>query len=135
MRSQPRPEQGPVAFHRVDVDFAKPIAVVVASIILLSVIDREVLVAPFLQSRIDVVLIGIDPCPNTVRHAFCAWRMIDYSWRMDTSPAAEVVASPTVSDAVPAAPAGLSETDIVGIKYFDQLLRRLREDGCDRASN
>ena len=54
---------------------------------------------------------------------------------MDTSPAAEVVASPTVSDAVPAAPAGLSETDIVGIKYFDQLLRRLREDGCDRASN
>ena len=59
---------------------------------------------------------------------------------MDTSPAAEAVASPTpiasaVSDAVPAAPAGLSETVIVGIKYFDQLLRRLREDGCDRASN
>ena len=60
MRSQPRPEQGRVAFHHVDVDFAKPIAVVVASRLLLSVIDREVLVASFLQSRIDVVLVGTD---------------------------------------------------------------------------
>jgi len=42
MRSQPRPQQRPEAFHSVDVDFAKPIAVVVASILLLPVIDREV---------------------------------------------------------------------------------------------
>ena len=69
---------------------------------------------------------------------------------MDTLPAAEVVASPTpsfptpsvptasdsaVSDSVPAAPAGLRESDIVGLKYFDQLLpllKRLRDEGCTR---
>ena len=60
MRSQPRPQQGPETFHRVDVNFMKAIAVVVASILLLPVIDREVFVTPFLQSRVDVVLVGID---------------------------------------------------------------------------
>ena len=40
----------------------------------------------------------------------------------------------------PAVPAGLSETDIVGLKDFDlllPLLKRLRDDGCarDKAEN
>ena len=56
---------------------------------------------------------------------------------MDTLPAVEAVASPTLSvptvgDSVPAAPAGLRGSDIVGLKYFDQLLKRLRGDGCGR---
>ena len=59
-RSQPRAKPGPKAFHRVDVDLVNAITVVVASILFLPTIDREMFVAPFLQLRIDVVLVGVD---------------------------------------------------------------------------
>ena len=53
---------------------------------------------------------------------------------METLSAAEAVASPTVSVSVAAAPAGVRESGIVGLKSFDQLLpllKRLHEAGCD----
>ena len=60
MGSQPRVQEGPEAFHRVDVDFVKAIVVAIASRLFLPMIDREMFVTPFLQSRIDVVLVGVD---------------------------------------------------------------------------
>ena len=58
--SQPRSQQRPAAFPRIDVNFVEAVAIVVASVLAASVIDGEVLLAPFLQSAIDVVLVGVD---------------------------------------------------------------------------
>ena len=60
MRSEPGSQQGPATFHRVDVDFVEAVAVFVACVLLPSVVDRAVFVAPVCQSAVDVVLIGID---------------------------------------------------------------------------
>ena len=60
MRSEPGSEQGPAAFPRVDVDFVEAVAVFIACVLLLSVVDRAMFVAPVRQSAIDVVLVGVD---------------------------------------------------------------------------
>ena len=60
VRSKPGSQQRPAALHRVDVNFVEAVAIVVASIFPASVIDRVVLVAPFFQSAVDVVLVGVD---------------------------------------------------------------------------
>lgn len=68
--------------------------------------------------------------------------MVEYSTAMDaTPPGADTPASPTVSEIeAPAKSAPLAGSDIVGLKYFDQLLpqlERLKDDGClrDKAGN
>ena len=67
MGPQPGSQQGPKTFPRVDRHFVKSIAIVVAGRLLLAVIDGVVFVAPVLQSRVDVVLVGKDRCPELNR--------------------------------------------------------------------
>src|SRR4051812_47275700 len=58
MRPQPRAKQGPKAFHGVDVDLVKAIAVLVARIFTAAVTDGLMLVAPHRQTSVDAVLVG-----------------------------------------------------------------------------
>ena len=46
--------------------FVKTVAVVVAGILLLAVIDGEMFVAPVRQSRVDVVLVGETVVPRAI---------------------------------------------------------------------
>jgi len=47
-------------FHRIDVDLAEPVAIVIAGIFAGAVADSFVAIAPGVQAGIDVVLIGVD---------------------------------------------------------------------------
>ncbi len=60
MRAQPGAQQRPEPLHRVDVDVAEAVAVLVAGILAASVADRLVLVAPGWQARVDSMLVGVD---------------------------------------------------------------------------
>jgi hypothetical protein len=60
MRSQPRTQERPEAFQRVDMDFMKTISILIAGVLACGVIDALVLIAPFRQAVIDVVCIGVD---------------------------------------------------------------------------
>src|SRR4029453_5258824 len=60
MGTQPGAQQGPEAFRRVDVDFAEAIAVIIPRVLATGVADGLVSVAPVLQPRVDVVLVGVD---------------------------------------------------------------------------
>ena len=60
MWPQPGAQQGPRSLHRVDVDLAKAVAILVARVLPASVADRLVLVAPGWQAGVDVVLVGVD---------------------------------------------------------------------------
>ena len=60
MRPQPASQQRPEALQRVDVDLTAPVAVVVPGELPGGMADRPMLVAPFVQAMVDVVLVGID---------------------------------------------------------------------------
>src|SRR5512135_64411 len=54
--TQPRAEQRPEPLDGVDMDFAEPIAILVAGELPRGMTDRSMTVSPFSQSRIDVIL-------------------------------------------------------------------------------
>jgi len=56
MRAQPGTQQRPKALHRVDVDLAEAVPVLVAGLLAASMADGLVLVAPGGQARVDAVL-------------------------------------------------------------------------------
>src|SRR3954464_2245660 len=64
MGAKPGPEQRPEAFDRVDMDFAETIAILVAGELTGRRADRAMRVAPFGQSSVDVVLVGVDLRPR-----------------------------------------------------------------------
>src|ERR1700682_3976034 len=59
MGTKPRTQQRPKAFHRVDMHFVKAIAVLVASVFSLAMINGMMVVSPLRQSAIDRVFIRI----------------------------------------------------------------------------
>ena len=59
MRTKPRPQQRPKAFHRIDVHFVKAIAVVIACIFPTAMTHTLMRLAPLFQAAIDVVFIRI----------------------------------------------------------------------------
>src|SRR5437763_15622849 len=61
MGAQPGSEQGPEAFHGVDVDLMEAVAVVIPSVFAFAVTDGLVLISPFGQTGVDVILLGMDP--------------------------------------------------------------------------
>ena len=60
MRAQPGPQQGPDALHGVDMDLVMTVTVLVAGMFPPAMADGLVLVTPFRQARVYVVLIGVD---------------------------------------------------------------------------
>ncbi len=60
MRAQPGAQQRPKPFHRVDVDPAKTVAVLVAGILAAPMADRLVPVAPSRQAGVDAVFVRVD---------------------------------------------------------------------------
>ena len=62
VRAQPGAQQRPAALHRVDVDLAEPVPVLVlvAGVFTPSVADRLVPLAPGGQARVDAVLVRMD---------------------------------------------------------------------------
>src|SRR4051812_44215436 len=60
VRPQPGAQQRPDPLHGVDVDLAEAVAVVIPSVLAPRVADGFVPVAPLLQARVDVVLVGVD---------------------------------------------------------------------------
>jgi hypothetical protein len=63
MGARPASQQGPEAFHRVNMNFTKAIAIIISGILAGGVIHALVFVAPFTQPVVNGVLIGIDQCP------------------------------------------------------------------------
>jgi len=61
MRAQPGTQQRPKPFERIDMDFMKPIAVFITGILTSGVIDTLVLIAPFRQTIVDIILIRVYP--------------------------------------------------------------------------
>ena len=59
MWSQPGANQTPKAFHGVDVYFVDTVSIRVAGVLALTVIDRDVNVAPSWETGINAVLVGI----------------------------------------------------------------------------
>ena len=59
MRPQPRSQQGPKAFHGVDVHFIKAIAVVIPRVFTTAVTDAFMPIAPLFQAAIDGVCIRV----------------------------------------------------------------------------
>jgi len=59
VRAQPGAQQGPKALHRVDVDLAKAVAVLVARILAAGVADRLVPIAPGGQARVNAILVPL----------------------------------------------------------------------------
>jgi hypothetical protein len=59
-QEQPGAEQGPRPLHRVDVDLAEAVAVLISRIFTAAVTNRLVLIAPGLQAGVDAVLVGVD---------------------------------------------------------------------------
>ena len=60
VRTQPGAEQRPEALQGIDVDFAEPVAIVIAGILAPAMADRFVTIAPVFQAGIDIVFISID---------------------------------------------------------------------------
>src|SRR3954471_22042565 len=60
MRPQPGAQQRPEPFHRVDVDLAEAVAVLVAGVFAPPVANGLVLVTPGRQSIVDAILVGVD---------------------------------------------------------------------------
>src|SRR3954454_22896593 len=60
VRPQPGAQQRPDALHRVDVDLAEAVAVVIARVLAPGVAQGLVPVAPVVQPGVDVVLVGVD---------------------------------------------------------------------------
>src|SRR3954467_7230902 len=60
VRPEPGAQQRPEALGRVDVDLAEAVAVLVTGVLAAAVADALVAVAPFVQTGVDVVLIGVD---------------------------------------------------------------------------
>src|SRR5262245_59790694 len=60
MWAKPRPQQRPKAFHRIDVQFMKAVAVVISGVIATAMTDRLMHIAPLFQAAIDVIFIGVD---------------------------------------------------------------------------
>src|SRR3989442_15980544 len=60
MRAKPRSQQGPKAFHGVDVYFMKAITVIIPSIFATAVTDACMRIAPRFQAAIHVVLIRVN---------------------------------------------------------------------------
>src|SRR5262245_17399808 len=60
MGTQPTSQQRPEALHRVDVDLAEAVPVVIPGELPGGMADRPMHVAPFVQAAVDVVLVGID---------------------------------------------------------------------------
>ncbi len=60
VRAEPGAQQRPKSFHRVDVDLAEPVAVLVAGILASGVADRFMPVAPGWQAGVDAILVRVD---------------------------------------------------------------------------
>ena len=60
VRAQPGAQQRPEPLHRVDVDFAEAVAVLVAGVLAAPVADRLVPVALGRQARVDGILVSVD---------------------------------------------------------------------------
>lgn len=60
MGSQPTAEERPTAFHGVDMHFALAVSIFIASVFAAAVIHRPMLIPPFGQTRVDVILVGVD---------------------------------------------------------------------------
>src|SRR5215213_4037891 len=60
VRAQPGAQQRPGPFHRVDVDLAEAVAILVARVLPTRVADRHVPVAPGRQAGVAGVLVGVD---------------------------------------------------------------------------
>src|SRR5215211_3730081 len=60
VRAQPGAQQRPGPFHRVDVDLAEAVAILVACVLPTRVADRHVPVAPGRQAGVAGVLVGVD---------------------------------------------------------------------------
>src|SRR6516164_3965684 len=67
MGPQPGPKQRPEALQGVDVDLAKPIAVLIAGKLAGRMADRAMRIAPRWQLAVDVILIGIHHAPRADR--------------------------------------------------------------------
>jgi hypothetical protein len=59
MWSQPGAKQTPEAFHGVDVYFVDTVSISVAGVLALTVIDRDMDIAPGRETGIDAVFVGI----------------------------------------------------------------------------
>jgi len=60
MRSQPRAEQGPKTFHGIDMHFMKSILILISGIFAFAMANHLMLIAPFFQSSINVIFVGIN---------------------------------------------------------------------------
>ncbi len=60
VRSQPRAQQRPKPFHRVDVDLAEAVAILITGVFAAPVTDRLMSVAPDRQAGIDAILVRVD---------------------------------------------------------------------------
>src|SRR3954453_18630377 len=61
--AEPRTQQRPEPFERVDMHLTEPIPVVIPGVLPRRMTDRLVPVAPFLQPAVDVVLVGVNRTP------------------------------------------------------------------------
>jgi len=59
MRAKPGTQERPKAFHRVDMDLMKAIAILITGIFSLAMINGVMVLPPLLQSVIDRVFVGI----------------------------------------------------------------------------
>jgi hypothetical protein len=64
MRAKPRSQQRPKAFHRVDVDFVKAIAVIIPCVFTPTVTEALMRVAPWLQTTVTVVCLRVHTRPG-----------------------------------------------------------------------
>ena len=60
MGAQPGSEQGPEAFHGVDMDLVEAVAVVIPSVFAFAMADGLVPISPFRKAGIDIILVGMD---------------------------------------------------------------------------
>jgi len=60
VRSQPGAQQRSEAFHRVDMHLAEAVPILVAGILVASMADRLVPVAPVWQASVDAILVRVD---------------------------------------------------------------------------
>lgn len=60
MGPQPGAQQRPEAFQGVDVHLAEAVAIVVPGVFAAAMTDRLVTLAPGFQTRVDIVLVGVD---------------------------------------------------------------------------
>ena len=59
MRSQPGAKQTPEAFHGVDVYFVDTVSISIAGVFALTVIDRDMDIAPGWKTDINAVFVGV----------------------------------------------------------------------------